>query len=843
MADYNDRIIWPGWETVRLIGRGSFGAVYEIERDMLGEKEKAALKVITIPQSSNDIDELYGEGYDDESITSTFNAYLKSIVAEYSLMRKMNGSANVVNCDDVRYVQHDDGFGWDIFIKMELLTPLTKSLGKTVSDEQVARIGSDICKALILCKKHNIIHRDIKPANIFVSENGDYKLGDFGIAKTVEKTSGGTKIGTYEYMAPEVYHDQPYGSTVDIYSLGMVLYWLLNERRTPFLKMPPSLPTNSEKEQARKRRFGGETIPVPLHGSDELKRIVLKACAYDPKDRYQSAEELLSDFDALVGKVRSHIPDSSALETGNSIPAIGTAAEGDESGKVETQESIDTSEEATVSALHQEAHVEIEEKTVSPFAGNKPQVEVQNTESKRKKSILPVLAAIAAVLAIAVVFFLHRPEQNASPETESSIVTDDPSHLSEAQLREIPDWYYDDSVTIKGNQICFSSQYDDIISKKVLNVCTYDDQGQLYDMRDFMFFPTVEAAEMYYNIVINFDGGTNFHGFTQEEVSYFCMNNTLVQVFSNHYYSGKQYATFDGAVDGWTDLGWTFIDINTADKPLTAEQITSQIVSISAGESHTVGVRSDGSVVACGRNEEGQCDVTDWAEIVAVATGYRHTVGVKSDGTAVACGFNDAGQCNVSTWKDIVSVSAGDMHTVGLKRDGTAIATGYNYGGECDVGSWNNLVAVSAGLFHTVGLRSDGTVVATGRNYEGQCEVSNWRNICAIAAGIWSTVGLKTDGTIVVVGDYGQYGSNITEWRDVIKISVFGLNTIAIAGNGSVYAEGFSFSDTGECNVNDWHDLVAVASGSGHVVGLLGDGTVIATGRNDFGQCDVSQWK
>ncbi len=294
-----ERIKWPGWETVRLIGRGSFGAVYEIERDMLGEREKAALKVITIPQSSSDIDELYGEGYDDESITSTFQSHLKSIVAEYSLMRKLNGCTNVVNCDDVRYVQHDDGFGWDIFIKMELLTPLTKSLGKEAAEEQVIRIGTDIARALVLCKRHNIIHRDIKPANIFVSENGDYKLGDFGIAKTVEKTSGGTKIGTYEYMAPEVYHDQPYGSTADIYSLGMVLYWLLNERRTPFLKLPPALPTNTEKEQARKRRFSGESIPAPVHGSDELKRIVLKACAYDPKDRYQSADEMLQDLEAL----------------------------------------------------------------------------------------------------------------------------------------------------------------------------------------------------------------------------------------------------------------------------------------------------------------------------------------------------------------------------------------------------------------------------------------------------------------------------------------------------------------------------------------------------------------
>ena len=676
--------IWPGWETVRLIGRGSFGAVYEIERDMLGEKEKAALKVITIPQSSSDIDELYGEGYDDESITSTFKAYLKSIVAEYSLMRKMNGSANVVNCDDVRYIQHDDGFGWDIFIKMELLTPLTKSLGKNVSDEQVVRIGSDICKALILCKKHNIIHRDIKPANIFVSENGDYKLGDFGIAKTVEKTSGGTKIGTYEYMAPEVYHDQPYGSTVDIYSLGMVLYWLLNERRTPFLKMPPSLPTNSEKEQARKRRFGGEAIPAPVHGSDELKRIVLKACAYDPKDRYQSAEELLSDFDALAGNGRTHIPDSNVQKAENPIPAKGTAAEGDENGKVETQETVDTDEEATVSALHQEPRAEIEEKTVSAFAGDKPQVEVQNTESKRKKSIIPVLAAIAAVLVIAVVFFLHRSEQSASPETETSIVTDDPSHFSEAQLREIPDWYYDDSVTIKGNQICFSRQdglVSDDIYIKFVYVYTYDDQGQLYDMRCFNFYPTVEAAEKWYNesINYNFDGGKNCHGFTQEDdLSYFCMDSTLVEVYGDDYFSGTQQATLDGAVDYWAGLGWTInrIDGNTEDRQLIAEQETTRIIAISAGQYHTVGIRSDGSVVACGMNDEGQCDVTDWAKIVAIATGYRHTVGVKSDGTAVACGLNDEGQCNVSTWEDIVSVSAGTMHTVGLKRDGTAIAAG-----------------------------------------------------------------------------------------------------------------------------------------------------------------------
>ena len=316
MEIMNPNISWPEWETVGLIGRGSFGAVYEIQRDVFGDIEKAALKVITIPQNISDIDEMYGEGYDNESITAAFHSHLKSIVAEYSLMRKMNGSANIVNCDDVRYVQHDDGIGWDIFIKMELLTPLLKTFPAPTSketaaipEETVMAVAKDICAALVLCKKHNIIHRDIKPQNIFLSDNGDYKLGDFGIAKTVEKTTGGTKTGTFKYMSPEVFFYKPYNATADIYSLGMVLYWMLNDRRMPFLPPYPVKLKFSDEEAAKDRRLAGEPLPPPAHGSKELKQIVLKACAFDPKDRYQSAREML---DALENMGKSTLTEDDA---------------------------------------------------------------------------------------------------------------------------------------------------------------------------------------------------------------------------------------------------------------------------------------------------------------------------------------------------------------------------------------------------------------------------------------------------------------------------------------------------------------------------------------------------
>lgn len=296
-----EKAVWPGWDTVRLLGSGGYGSVFEIEREIYGEKEKAALKVITVRQDSHEQQDHEVNSYGSTSKTEEFNPYLKSIVDEYSLMRKMNGSANIVSCDDVRCVQHDDGRGWDVFIKMELLTPLLKSLGTEpkVPEEKIIKIGMDICKALILCRKNHIVHRDIKPSNILVSKNGDYKLGDFGIAKNIEKLDRSVVSGSLDYMAPEVYHEEKYDGRVDIYSLGMVLYFLLNNRSTPFLNQPNTKSSKEEKKAARETRFRGENIPPPAHGSKQLKRIIQKACAFDPRERYQTPEEMLADLEKI----------------------------------------------------------------------------------------------------------------------------------------------------------------------------------------------------------------------------------------------------------------------------------------------------------------------------------------------------------------------------------------------------------------------------------------------------------------------------------------------------------------------------------------------------------------
>lgn len=205
--------IFGSWRIVRMIGEGSFGKVFEIRREDFGTVYKAALKAITIPTSEAEIQDVLAEGMDEHSAHSYFGSFVQELVQEFALMSQLKGNSNIVSYEDHMVVPHEDGIGWDILIRMELLTPLNAYIKTNpFKREDVIRLGLDMCHALELCEKRNILHRDLKPENIFVSADGYFKLGDFGIARTVEKTTGGlSKKGIYTYIAPEVYKGEPYG--------------------------------------------------------------------------------------------------------------------------------------------------------------------------------------------------------------------------------------------------------------------------------------------------------------------------------------------------------------------------------------------------------------------------------------------------------------------------------------------------------------------------------------------------------------------------------------------------------------------------------------------------------
>ena len=329
------------WRIKRFIGAGSYGRVFEIERrDEFDTVYTGALKAVTIPSSQGELDEILADGMDMNGASTYFRDYVKELNREIALMSKLKGHSNIVSYEDHKMFPHEDGVGWDILIRMELLTPITSYLKQnhTFTRREVIQLGMDLCKALEICQRYNIIHRDIKPANIFISETEDFKLGDFGVARIASASTGAsTRAGTVNYMAPEVFKGEKYTSNVDIYSLGLVMYQLLNNNRMPLYPPYPQPITPSSRERAQAQRLSGAALPPPANAEGRLAEIVLKACAPDPAQRYDSPTVMRQALEAILyteGEAKMIYPEGDTVP----VPSTSGAAapeENDPNGETE----------------------------------------------------------------------------------------------------------------------------------------------------------------------------------------------------------------------------------------------------------------------------------------------------------------------------------------------------------------------------------------------------------------------------------------------------------------------------------------------------------------------------
>lgn len=295
---------WNEWYLVRPLGHGSYGTVYLAEKESFGEKYYSAIKHIPLPAKEEQIDELVSEGVisSAEQAWGYYTQMVDSLMVEINVNYRLKGHTNIVSYEEHQIVKRTDSPGFDLFIKMELLTSLTdymKAHPFTVGD--VIHLGIDICKALSVLQREHIVHRDIKPANIFINTGGDYKLGDFGVARTMDKTVSSMSVkGTFAYMAPEVARGLDGSYSVDLYSLSLVMYKLLNYNRGPFLPLPPEPVSFASSQDAQRRRLGGETLPPPAMGPAELGKIIQRAGAYRPEERWESPEEMRRALERLL---------------------------------------------------------------------------------------------------------------------------------------------------------------------------------------------------------------------------------------------------------------------------------------------------------------------------------------------------------------------------------------------------------------------------------------------------------------------------------------------------------------------------------------------------------------
>lgn len=397
-------IFFGKWEVIKRIGKGNFGSVYEIVRKEYDRQYHSAMKVITLPDE-NEYRYMIDEGATDRQIQDFFNKRVDQIASELDLMAKLKGNSNVVSYEDHEIVKHNNGVGYDIFIRMELLRPLTEYVNQKNScleETEIIKIGVDICKALESCEKRGIIHRDIKPQNIFVSDDDNFKLGDFGVARQVESNSlNMTRVGTCKFIAPEVFNGEPYGSRADIYSLGLVLYYYLNNRCMPF-NSEGIISSYEEQERLNMKRMKGEPLPAPTNGSRYLKRVILKACSFDPMERYSHA----IDFRMALLSVLS--TDYSGSEKTELLSMSTNSNKKTETWAVGENSESDISEKQY-----------IKRKKLNTADEKKPAI--KNKKADSKKNIAVIASVIAAIVTLGVVagIYIHF-NQTKAPDSDEN---------------------------------------------------------------------------------------------------------------------------------------------------------------------------------------------------------------------------------------------------------------------------------------------------------------------------------------------------------------------------------------------------------------------------------------
>jgi hypothetical protein len=227
--------------------------------------------------------------------------------------------------------------------------------------------------------------------------------------------------------------------------------------------------------------------------------------------------------------------------------------------------------------------------------------------------------------------------------------------------------------------------------------------------------------------------------------------------------SYRTTAAQSGTVTSWGSIVMPLVDPGT------------RYTAIAAGDIHSLALKSDGTVVAWGRNNDGQSTVPGGlSTVAAIAAGGYHNLALKSNGTVVAWGDSFFGQSTVPVGlSGVVAIAAGSWHSLALRSDGTVVAWGAGGPGQSGTEHWgqstvpsdlDSTVAIAAGGSHSLAFRSDGTVVAGGEEH---------------------SLALKSDGTVVAWGSNAGPGLVTNIGQSIVPAGL--SNVVAIAA-GDYYS-------------------------------------------------------
>ncbi len=573
--------LWGEWHIKEQLGKGSFGAVYRAEKSAYGNNYESAIKHVSIPPEGLKDEDIISEGYaaDSESVSYYYDYVRDQLINEINTCYKLRGNTNIVSYEDHCIIPKKDKKGYDVFIRMEYLTPLTKYMkDNSFTEKDILRLGIEMCEALSVLDKEHMIHRDIKPANIFVTDRGTYKLGDFGETKVLSNTTAAMSVrGTYTYMSPEISRGEPANITSDIYSLGIVLYRLMNGNKIPFLSADATANANMV-ESANIRRFKGEALPPPKNCTNtSFLQVVMKACEYLPANRWQSPKEMKKALEAV--------------EENRPIDDIMPVYSGSNSGNMDGTNSVlypmnNTIQNGGTYRGYPDQTAYGQQSIQTPYAqqtGNMYQTGQNNNagvspkkKGKKGLKIFLMIFSVLLVVAAAVVFVIFMlPGLSGSSENESSSGTSS-SHTESSNSTSVTS--SDDESSYSASSYDGSSSSASSFDESSYSTSSYDESssaaslsGDTMTIKDFVY--TDEGYEMMlkeiyseassnpnYDIEISFIGDNtlvySYKYFTQVAVTEEQMSN-MYEIFEAQDYDMEE--TIQDIVDEYNVEEFTIV--------------------------------------------------------------------------------------------------------------------------------------------------------------------------------------------------------------------------------------------------------------------------------------------
>lgn len=617
--------------------------------------------------------------------------------------------------------------------------------------------------AIQLRNMHNDgrLHLQVNPENILL-ENGEARLKDPTPEETGRYTSG--------FAAPEIYRGVGYGILSDVYSFGAVLYYAATGQ----------VPANSL--QAEKLE---QDLAAVEHG--EFLQLLRRCMALESSGRFQHMQELIFAI------------------AGFNLPAP-----------------------------------EIEE---AP-AAEEPAAE--QPRKKSRKGLVFVLLLLVLLLAGGA-FLLMQSGMGANPNRQEYLLAEDApagepvavEYAAEGDVTVLSAT----SQTMEGGFIRYTLTYQAPAGSSIFVSGSPEEEV-------FSFLPGI-AAEGENTLI--FDLAAEDAEAVASITVKFCSGETQIALISLASGFGPAEDATEATLDPYSaaeallaagdkfGAAKAFYAIeDNPDARARCFEIWDEIAvrhTVAVGCWHSLGVTPEGTVEVAGqsldfwnaRMPEGQrqTEVDGWTKIIAVEGGEFLSVGLRSDGTVVATGDNSSGQCDVGSWRDIVAIYSSGYTTMGLKADGTVMTTRAD--DRPVVSQWTDIVAISGGFNGFMGLKADGTVVTTdpGNPY------SDWAGIVAISDGL----GLYADGTVAVLPDHWSY-QEISQWRDIVTLCE---GHTGIRADGTVVTVGGNYE--GDLPIEGWTDVVDICSDVRHVIGLKKDGTVIGAGNNVSGRISgMNKW-